>query len=117
MTMISFRTDYIPPPFHAELQRFGETIVVVASGEIDLAYADQLDACLRDAHAQSERVVLDLRRVVFIDCAGLRRILRFNDSSRDFALIPGPGQVQRLFLLTRTFGALRFVQPDEIASR
>jgi anti-anti-sigma factor len=116
MTMISFRADHVPQPFHAELEQRGETTVVVASGEIDLASADRLEACLHEARARSGRVVLDLRRVDFIDCAGLRRILHFRDSVRDFALIPGPGQVQRLFLLTSTFGELRFIDPGEIAS-
>jgi len=113
MTMIGLRANQLSQPFHAELEQRGETTVVVASGEIDLASADRLEACLRGAHARSGRVVLDLRQVVFIDCAGLRRILRFNDASRDFALIPGPSQVQRLFRLTGTFGELRFIDPGE----
>jgi anti-anti-sigma factor len=113
MTMVSFHPNQIPRPFQAELEQRGETVTVVASGEIDLASADQLEASLREAHARSGSVVLDLRRVVFIDCAGLLRILRFNDACRDFALIPGPSQVQRLFLLTRTFGELRFILPGE----
>jgi len=110
MTMICFR---LSEPFQAELRRRGDTIVVVASGEIDLAYADELEAGLRAALNRSLRVVLDLRDVEFLDCAGLRRILDFQQLVREaggeFALIPGPSQVQRLFDVTRVSGALCFI--------
>jgi anti-sigma B factor antagonist len=120
MTIVRFKVKGPPEPFRAELMRRGETVVVVASGEIDLASADELEARLRDARTSSGRVVLDLRRVGFIDCAGLSRILELQRAARetgcDFALIPGPSQVQRLFLITGTFLALRFIDPSEVAA-
>ena len=110
----------LPDAFRAELKRRGEAMVVVASGEIDLASADALEACLRDALNRSSKVVLDLRQVGFLDCAGLRRMLLLQDAIReaggDFAVIPGSSQVQRLFLITRTFGAFHFIDPSEIAA-
>ena len=118
MTLASTLADGPPEPFHAELERRGETVVVVASGEIDLASEDELEALLRDAQSGSGRVVLDLRRVVFLDCAGLRRILHAaREDGGEFALIPGPSQVQRLFLITHTYGALRFIDPGETGAR
>ena len=112
MTMIGFR---LPEPFHAELEQRGETIVVVASGEIDLACAYDLAASLRAASNRCERVVLDLREVSFLDCAGLRQILGFHFmAGGDFALIPGPSQVQRLFHITGVLDVLRFVEDGDI---
>ena len=117
MTMLSFS---LPDAFHAEVKRRGETMVVVASGEIDLASVDELEVHLRDALNRSSHVVLDLRRVGFIDCAGLRRMLDIQNAAGegggDFAVIPGPSHVQRVFLITRTFGAFHFIDCSEIAA-
>jgi len=117
MTMLSF---WLPDAFHAEVKRRGETMVVVASGEIDLATVDELEVHLRDALNRSSHVVLDLRRVGFIDCAGVRRMLDIQhaagEAGGDFAVIPGPSHVQRVFLITRTFGTFYFIDPSEIAA-
>ena len=105
----------IPAPFDTELERHGETIVVVASGEIDVSSVDRLHTQLRSLLSRSSRVVLDLRQVDFIDATGLHCILDVNRASRDagveFLLIPGPEQVQRLFHVTRTEHLLRFTEP------
>jgi anti-anti-sigma factor len=54
------------------------------------------------------RVVLDLRRVEFMDCAGLGVLIVLrNDAKRarqQLTLVPAPPRVQRLFALTRTRG-------------
>ena len=46
-------------------------VVVVASGEIDLATSPQLRDALTAPDAQASTVVLDLRQVTFIDSSGL----------------------------------------------
>ena len=53
------------------------THVVEPSGEIDLATAPELEACL-DALFESgtRRIIIDLRDVTFIDSTGLRALLR-----------------------------------------
>jgi anti-anti-sigma factor len=105
----------IPAPFRTELERHGEKIVVVASGEIDVSSADRLHAQLRGLLSGFSQVVLDLRQVDFIDAAGLHCMLDVDQASRDagveFLLIPGPEQVQRLFQVTRTEHVLRFTEP------
>jgi len=57
----------------------------------DVCHAE-LEVRLRDALNRSSHVVLDLRRVGFIDCAGLRRMLDVQDAAREagghFAVIP-----------------------------
>jgi anti-anti-sigma factor len=107
-----------PEPLHTELERHGDMIVVLASGEIDLSSADRLQAQLRGLLSSFRRVVLDLREVVFIDAAALHCMLEVDKASRaagvEFLLVPGPRQVQRLFQLTRTDDVLRFIEPSRI---
>jgi anti-anti-sigma factor len=65
-----------------------------------------------------ERVVLDLREVSFIDSTGLRAVLEIDSAGRaagvEFAMVPGPAGVQRIFDLTGTDAALRFITPADI---
>src|SRR4051812_15061217 len=54
---------------HAETR--DGAVVVVASGEVDLATSPQLRAALTADEAQAATIVLDLREVSFIDSSGL----------------------------------------------
>jgi len=60
-----------------------------------------------------ERVVIDLRELVFIDCAGLRLLCALEEGARDdgwrLAVIQGSAAVRRLFALTDTLGVLPFL--------
>jgi anti-anti-sigma factor len=116
--MTRTRAEGFPEPLHTELERHGETIVVVASGEIDLSSADRLQAQLRALLSTARRVVLDLRLVVFVDLTALRCMLTVEKASRhsgvEFLLVPGPQQVQRLFEVTGSEDALRFIEPSRI---
>lgn len=112
-------TAATPPPFRLELEPHRATIVVVVHGEIDIATAGQVGERLREvAEAGFPRVVLDLRDVSFIDASGLRAVLRARAASREaeveFAVIPGPEEVQRLFELTGTTDALNFIDAGAI---
>jgi anti-sigma B factor antagonist len=87
--------------------------VLVLSGELDIASADQLEAMVRRicAKAKSE-VVLDLSRLTFMDSCGLRAVLRAGEvceeHGHEFALVPGPENVQRVFELARLTERLPF---------
>jgi stage II sporulation protein AA (anti-sigma F factor antagonist) len=102
-------------PLHTEVERHADGIVVLASGEIDLASVDGLRTQLLELLSSCRRLVLDLREVVFIDSTGLRSLLEVDGASRaagvEFALVPGPPEVQRLFRLTGTDETLRFINP------
>jgi len=93
--------------------------VVAAYGEIDMYSVAQLDQQM-DALLERgfNRVVLDLRGVTFIDSTGLHAILEANAASDragvEFAIVQGPPPVQRLFELTQTGSALRFIEVREI---
>jgi anti-anti-sigma factor len=115
--MIRIGSEHIPEPLQIEPERHGDTVVVIASGEIDLSTADLLRAQLHELLDSCRRLVLDLRKVDFIESTGLHCILDIDKASRavsvEFALVPGPPQVQRLFEITRTADRLRFIEPIE----
>ena len=60
--------------------------VVVASGEIDLATSPDLRAALTAPAAQAPTVVLDLRKVTFIDSSGLGVIVGQQKRSQEDGL-------------------------------
>ncbi len=83
----------------------GTTGRLVLRGELDISTAEQLEAQLDTlASAGSERVVLDLRELEFIDSSGVRALVlaarRFNETGRELALIRGVEEVDRVLRLT-----------------
>ena len=83
-----------------EVRREGDSAVVVARGDIDLASLPKATAALDGARAGARSVVLDLREVGFMDTSGLRLIIeeqrRAAATGYHFAVIRGPRRVQRL---------------------
>ncbi|KAA0912167.1 STAS domain-containing protein [Streptomyces apricus] len=76
---------HLPPPNPYAHSRPGPGYTVVeVLGEIDMATADalgeQLDALTRD---EAPQVVVDLRRVDFFDCSGLRVLCRAERRARE----------------------------------
>ena len=114
--MVDTDVELFPEPFGTELRPHGTTVVVVASGEIDLNCCDRLHAELRRLLSDFRRIVLDLRDVDFIDCSGLHCLLDVNRASREagveFELVRGPKQVQRLFEVAHADDVLRFIDPN-----
>ncbi|MFM9613208.1 anti-sigma factor antagonist [Streptomyces sp. V2] len=68
---------------HARTRSSGRFTVVEVTGEIDLATADLLAEHL-DAASRRETpdVLVDLRRVEFFDCSGLRALCRAEERAR-----------------------------------
>lgn len=94
----------------------GTEVVVALTGDLDLAYADELERALRKLrYAGFECVVLDLRGVEFIDSTGLRLLITQRNAARReghcLILVPGPRQVQRIFDLTGTRGLFSWRDP------
>jgi len=84
-----------------------DRVVLVLAGDFDLEHVDSVEEVVGELRRVGfDRIVIDLRRVRFIDLAGLRLLLVLrDDAERDghhFELRPGPSAVQRLFALTRT---------------
>ena len=85
--------------------------VLVPDGELDLCTARDLEAVLA---TQSGHVVVDLRKLTFIDLTGLRVLLDADARSREDGMklrfIPGP-MVRRLFEVAELPERLRYVEP------
>jgi anti-sigma B factor antagonist len=85
--------------------------VVVPDGELDLCTAKDLEAVLA---TQSGPVVVDLRKLSFIDLTGLRVLLDADARSRqdgmNLRFIPGP-TVRRLFEIAELPDPLWYVEP------
>jgi anti-anti-sigma factor len=89
-------------------------------GELDLATKDLLDQELDEAGAWSKRVVLDLRRLQFVDSSGLHALLRIDrrleETGGSLTIIRGPRPVERLFNMTGLDTRLHIIDPDELIS-
>ena len=100
--------------FEIRVQPDRETVYVEPAGELDLASVPELREAVHElTDVGIEQVVIDLRRLTFIDVVGLRLLLRLDaDARRDgwrLFLIPGPTSVQRIFALTATRERLPFI--------
>ncbi|TMK24943.1 MAG: STAS domain-containing protein [Actinobacteria bacterium] len=111
--------DYTPRLGNGGVQRFelqhlvceGRHTLVLA-GELDMAAALDLEIQIV-AHAdRAWSLTLDLSKLSFMDSTGLHLILFARDlcqvKGAEFALIPGPRQVQRIFELTGLLDRLPF---------
>jgi anti-sigma B factor antagonist len=106
--------------FAAYCERRGPAVIVVAQGELDLESADRLRAVLAQPEARGDTVVLDLRRVTFIDSSGLSVIVGQTHQAAEhqfrFAVaVGGAPAVSRLFELTGLDDRVTLIdQPDSI---
>jgi anti-sigma B factor antagonist len=97
----------------------GQTRVVLI-GELDIASTQTLEQELFAIEANSPgTLVLDLRRVEFIDSTGLRALIaadeRARSEGRRLALVQGPHAVERLLSVTQLDQRLDIVEdPDSV---
>ena len=109
--------EKVPRPFGTTLEQRGNTMIVAPAGEIDMSCSEKLRSQLLGLRASFRRLVLDLREVPFMDSSGLHCIFDVDSACRaggvEFLLVRGPGQVQRLFDVTRMEERLRFVDDVE----
>jgi anti-sigma B factor antagonist len=110
-----------PAPFTVSVVPDGAEVAVVPSGELDLLSAGALAERVRAVGGNgSDRVVIDLRRLTFIDSSGLHALLGLRDDARrgrhSLTLVPGPAPVQRVFEIsgTRALFDWRDAEPDRV---
>jgi len=82
-------------------------VCVALGGEFDLSSAYRVDAELRSIEqSEPDTLIVDLRDLVFIDSAGLSRLLAAHRRARRggwrFALIRGPEAVERTLRMAAT---------------
>ena len=102
-----------PEPFRVEVHPERDSVRVVPIGEVDIATVGEIDARLRELNQAGFRhVVLDLRRLTFIDSTGVRLVLTWHAAARqngiDFTVLEGPPAVQRVFALAGVLDHLPF---------
>ena len=89
-----------------------ETLVLSVQGEIDLATVGTLHQHLDHVCDRASSVTVDLRRVGFLDCGGLRELLGLHEqgvaAGCQVGFIQGPSVVRRVFELTGTISTLSF---------
>lgn len=89
---------------------------VRVTGELDLATAPRLEHALRDAQSHAMEVVLDLRNLEFMDCAGMRTVIEAHERGEReggrLTVVRGRAEVDRLFTLTGTRERLTIVDLD-----
>ena len=105
----------------ATQQHPGQTRVVLI-GELDIASTGGLEQQLAAIEVDSPgTLVLDLRRVEFIDSTGLRALIaadqRARSDGRRLALVRGPDAVARLLNVTQLDQRLEIVDdPDAVGA-
>jgi anti-sigma B factor antagonist len=102
--------------FDVQVQHIGDTAVVAPEGELDLATAHQLGAALAQAeHHGAPRVILDLRRLTFVDSSGIGVIVKFKRhfavEGVRFGVVKGDDNVQRAFAISHVEALLPWTAP------
>jgi anti-anti-sigma factor len=95
-------------------------VCVALSGDLDMTSAYRLDEELRRIeHTEPDTVVVDLRELVFMDSAGLSRLLAAHRRARRggwrFGLTRGPAPVERMLRMTAS-GERFLTLPDPAAT-
>jgi anti-anti-sigma factor len=107
------------PRFDCTLRSGGlDAAWVRVTGELGIVTAPQLAEMLGRAEESSQRVVLDLRQVTFIDSAGVHVIINANvratAAGRRLVLVRGPSQVDRVVVVAQASDALEIVDLDPV---
>jgi anti-anti-sigma factor len=107
----------LPQGFRCDVVNEGARVRIAPVGELDMASTPRLAQAIRELRqAGAAHLIIDLRRVTFIDSTGLRLALDLDDDARDdglrLELLAGPPEVQRIFDVTGTLDQLPFVTPD-----
>jgi anti-sigma B factor antagonist len=89
--------------FLVEARDEGGARVLKLSGELDVASSGEFQQAV-DAGSDCARLVVDLSALEFIDSTGLSVLVAAHNQAvaagRDFSVVQGPAQVQRLLALT-----------------
>ena len=88
------------------------THTLVLAGKFDMATSPDVETVLVACAASARRLTLDLSQLTFMDSTGLGLVLSAQRlcraSGAEFALVPGPRQVQRVFEITGLLDVLPF---------
>jgi anti-anti-sigma factor len=111
-----------PGFFHLAVEDSGATLYLRLMGEFDLAAVGRVENALDRVFQAptTRRIVFDLRRLLFMDAAGLRTILRANERARagafELVVVRPRGTANRVFTLTRAGLELSMVDEPEVVA-
>jgi anti-sigma B factor antagonist len=93
---------------------------LVVSGELDLSSAEELETHLKQLESSEPDVlVLDLRKLEFMDSTGLRTVIAADARARErgarLVVVRAPDEVDRVFRLTRMDRHLELVDEPPAA--
>src|ERR1044072_1807273 len=108
-------------PFAVEVCRRGEGTFPRGDGELDMATTPGPGEPRREAEQRgSDPLVVDLRRLTFLDSTGLAALFRAHQRARDggwrSAAINGTGLAHRLFQITDADRTIEVLEDPEEAS-
>jgi anti-anti-sigma factor len=91
--------------FRVEVRTENRAVVFAVEGELDLASSPTLEQELDRVHdADADLLIVDLRRLRFMDSTGLHALVKANkratEAGRRFAVVRGGAQIERLLNLT-----------------
>jgi len=91
--------------FRLEVGSEGRATLIVVRGELDLASGPELEAELARVHERPpEMLIIDLSQLDFMDSTGLSILVKAHqqtvEDGREFGVVRGTPQVQRLLELT-----------------
>jgi anti-sigma B factor antagonist len=92
-------------PFSIDVQRANGLVQVILAGELDIATHGDAEAVLRDVQdSGAPLVILDLRKLNFMDSTGLRLLVqadaRAHELGHRLAIVRGPEAVHRVLEIT-----------------
>jgi anti-sigma B factor antagonist len=90
-----------PAEFTLSRTSRGACEIVSLAGELDLAHAATVADTLEELTAETSVVVVDLTDLTFIDSSGIHAILAPRPGQEAVVLVCPPGNVRRVFDLTR----------------
>jgi anti-sigma B factor antagonist len=104
------------PRFGVRNVVIGRAYTLVLEGELDLVNSLRLETAILSCADDAGELTLDLSELTFMDSTGLNVVLFAQQlchvKRAEFALIPGPPQVQRLFEVTGLIDHLPFLGAD-----
>ena len=104
--------------FDADVRRHGDLVIVLVSGELCLYTTPMLSERLDSLDQGLARLIVDLRRVSFLDSTGIRLLASLENRAQvqgfDFAIALGEGEALRTLKLVGFAERLSRVEGEEV---
>ena len=114
------RGGALTPEFEICAEEREGVVLLTLRGELDLATVAPLrESIAAVAWSNRPEVIVDLHDVTFIDATGLRVLVEAGREARragrPLSMVPGPPNVQRVFVLTLTLDVFEWLDPPTTA--